>query len=1323
MTTLVRSFALTVLTACFAGSALAAEDGGGSPANAVQYKRADAKFYARGDVLKANPDALILPTTAFAQNGDIYTYTPTKKVPKFVYVEAPNDWVEPITPPDMPASLNIAPDAMQVREPHGDVQVAMPNAPTNFTPAADGEPLPDGAVIKTGANSTAAILFGGVASARLMPNSEAAVQQAVASTSRAVEVDLTTGGVFAKVGTQVGVSNQFQVHTRNGTAQAAAGDFATFTTADRTDVWVSQGALELLAPDGKKFGSVTADGTGPLKLIRYPAIASQAQSQQADAESLTAIMNFIPMANQKLAALHQKSAAGVPLSANEQAYLQRIKQVPALLKLELIAPPPAELAVLADGTVSFQGATLSLVELGPKLKDYVATAYQPVINVKAGTGATYAGFTAALDACKAATGLKYKVVGETPAKPAPPPPPPAPPKPIEGVVQSDGTVKVDGVKLTSDAFIAKVKAAVAATPAPPVTLRADPKASYAALATIIAAGKAAAPNNFNVELPPATELTVAVHGDGTILFHGATESIDDFRADITAAVQLHPDLPVVVHSNPKADYAKFTAVVDACKTAQAKQVTLVPPTPQPPPPPKTDALVQADGSIKFQGAALNLADFTAQIKAAVAGTPDAPVTLHADPKANYAAVAAAADACKNAPAKNFNLALPPAKELTVTVHGDGSILFHGATQNLDAFSDDIKAAVALRPDAPIVIHSNPKADYAKFQAVVDASKATGAKEVNLIQPTPQPPKPVVAATPALPPTAETPPTPAPKPVAPAEPLPVIAHADGTIKFQGKTMKIDEFTAKIKAAATANPDLAVIIHSNPKMDFAKFQAVVDACKNAPAKEVDVVPPAPQPPAVAATPALPPTAETPPTPAPTPTPTAPAKPLEPATVLVHSDGSVGFLGKRGTLDDFKKKLAEVMAATPARQIVVKTSGPKVSNDKVQAVLDACKAANVTNLTAPVASAAAPLPVTAETPPATNAPSMFPPAAPEQTPAPPEVNTKPVPAEIDLAADGSLTLDGSAVTEDELKGALTTLKKSNPKNPLVMMKQPGVTKDQWMHYVNLCHSLGLKLLVKDAKATAAAPITPKVEAPAALRPSAAEGGPAVQAPPAPESAPATNAPTTISATEEAVPVEIELTPDGQVSFFGEAVTDDELKTRLGNVAQNNAKEQVLIVKDEKVSHDQLQHVIDLCHAAKLKVKVKTVKSSDMGALKPHAQLPVALEPPPAAGGERELPVEIGLSTKGRITFEGNTVSLDQLKDRLATVAKGNPNQPVVIVRASDVPDDSVDALVTVCQGVNSQLKISVRSAPAFTPPALPDNSPADNLPAPDAHAPAAG
>ncbi|HEX4140566.1 MAG TPA: biopolymer transporter ExbD [Candidatus Methylacidiphilales bacterium] len=1323
LTNNLRLFVLTLLLAFALGRvAFAAEDlptPAPASAKSAQYKRADGKYYAHGDVLKADPGAVILPPTAFAQNGEIYTYTPKTRAPRTIYAEVPNDWIEPITPPDMPASLNIAPDAMQIREPHGDVEVAPPNAPTTFSPAVDGQPIPSGAVVKTGANSTAAILFGGVDSARLMPNSEAAVQQAVASTSRAAEVDLTTGGVFSKVGTQVGVQGDYQVHTPYGTAITQGGDFVALIASSRVDIWVAQGKVDLLQPDGKKYASATGTGTGPLKLIRYPAISNPDKSLEIDADSLSEILAFIPMANQKLAALHQKAAAGVPLTANEQAYVQRIKQVPALIKLAIIVPPPSQLTVLADGTVGFQGTPLSLVELTSKLKDFVAGTYEPSVVVMAGTGATYANFQAALKACKDAGVPKITTEG---AVPAAPPPPPAP---QDVVVSTGGMVKLNGAALKLDDVIAKLKALAGTAPDVAVTVHAEPKASFTDITAVIDACKGVPVKNLNIDLPKLTELTVAVHGDGTILFHGATLGLDEFKADIKAAVQLESELPIVVHSNPKADYTKFTAVVEACKDTGAKEVTIVQPAPQPPPPPSFKVLVQADGTIKFQDAALKLDEFTTKFKDALAATPDATVTIHAEPKASYADVSAAIDAIKAASPKNFNPTLPAAKELTVTVHGDNTILFHGTTVSADAFANEIKAGVALNPDAAVVIHSNPKADYTKFQAVVDACKATGAKEVTVVQPAPQPPKPVAVTPPpaplATPPTVQPLPAPAPsaaegKPQlptagAPPQPLTVIAHGDGSIKFQGKTMQIDEFTAKIKDAVAAHPDVAVIIHSNPKLDYAKFEAVVDACKNAPAKEVDVVPPAPQPPAA-------PVPSVPPTPAPAvtsalvtpPTPPAPSKPLKPLTVLVHDDGTVGFQGKRGTLDEFKTKLAAMVAATPTRELVIKTSGANVAYDHVKAVLDACADAHVSHVTAPEPP---PAPAVAAETPSTN-------AAPTP-PAPAPVNDKPVPAEIDLAADGTLKLDGATVTEDDLKSKLTDIKATHPKNPLVMMKQPGVTKEQWMHYVDLCHSLGLKLLVKNAKAPA---ITPLVATPPVLRPSAAEGGPTVQPLPAPEptpapapetAAPSTNAPAAITSAEESVPVEIELTPDGLIAFLGETVSDAELQTRLNNVARANLKEPVLIVKDEKVTHEQLQHVLDMCRTAKLRVKVKVVKSSDTGALTPHATLPVALEPPPADNGAiKVLPIEIGLATKGRITFEGSSVTLDELKARLTTVAQGNPSQPIVIMKQADVTDDSADALATVCQGVSPQLKISVKTAPSF----LPDNAPSANLPAPDVH-----
>ncbi len=172
-----------------------------------------------------------------------------------------------------------------------------------------------------------------------MPNSAAAVQQTVTAQSRSAEVDLTTGGVFSKVGTQEGVKGEYEVHTPFGNAVAHGTDFVTIISGSHTDVWVAQGTVSLEPPGSKVGDAATSDGTGPLKIMRFPGITDPHQSVLADVESMTEILNFIPLANQKIKALRTKQDSGTPLTANEQAYLQRIKQVPCLIKLTLVAPP------------------------------------------------------------------------------------------------------------------------------------------------------------------------------------------------------------------------------------------------------------------------------------------------------------------------------------------------------------------------------------------------------------------------------------------------------------------------------------------------------------------------------------------------------------------------------------------------------------------------------------------------------------------------------------------------------------------------------------------------------------------------------------------------------------------------------------------------------------------------------------------------------------------------------------------------------------------------------------------------------------------------
>ena len=567
-----RLILLPLFAAGLTGAAWAAEGttdtGTAETPKASEYTRADTNFYGRGDLTRAHPSAIIIPLGGYTKGGDSYFFTPKIKAPREMYVETLNDWIEPITPPGA-TSLGIAPDAMQIREPQGDVQVALPSAPANYAPVTDSMTIPNGAVVKTGANGTAAVLFGGVDSARLMPNSEAAVQQTVTAQARSVEVDLTTGGVFSKVGTQVGVKGGYEVHTPSGNASAPGGDFVTIISGSRTDVWLAQGTVTLENPaQTKSAATETSDGKGPLKILRDPGLADPHQSFQADTETLTDIMNFIPMANQKIKALRDKLTGGATLSDNEQAYLKRIKQVPALIHLALVAPPapvivplvtppvisatppPAKLERIdlnlrADGSVDFQGATLTLDELKSKLADIAKATPTQSLFVKGRELVSRDQLRKVLAICKAAK-LKTTVAKAAPLPSTPPPAPTPPPPPTAEMPPP--------------------------APAAPPTAETPPPAPAVTPTAETPAPEPPAPTG------PAPIRTV-VRVDGKINFQGATYELPEFKKKLEALVMATPDQAIVIHAGKTVTYDKIKAVFDLCRDANVQYISAVTATP------------------------------------------------------------------------------------------------------------------------------------------------------------------------------------------------------------------------------------------------------------------------------------------------------------------------------------------------------------------------------------------------------------------------------------------------------------------------------------------------------------------------------------------------------------------------------------------------------------------------------------------------------------------------------------------------------------------------------------------------------------------------
>ena len=98
-----RLILVSILSATMTNGVWAKEAAKGAPKEA-EYKQSDTNFYLKGNVLKASPSEVIMTSGSYTKKDDSYFITPHKKAPKILYIEVLNDWIEPITPPNMPTS-------------------------------------------------------------------------------------------------------------------------------------------------------------------------------------------------------------------------------------------------------------------------------------------------------------------------------------------------------------------------------------------------------------------------------------------------------------------------------------------------------------------------------------------------------------------------------------------------------------------------------------------------------------------------------------------------------------------------------------------------------------------------------------------------------------------------------------------------------------------------------------------------------------------------------------------------------------------------------------------------------------------------------------------------------------------------------------------------------------------------------------------------------------------------------------------------------------------------------------------------------------------
>jgi biopolymer transport protein ExbD len=326
--------------------------------------------------------------------------------------------------------------------------------------------------------------------------------------------------------------------------------------------------------------TATSDGTGALKLIRFPGYADAHQALVADAETLTTTLDFIPLANQKLKALRDKMGNGIALTPNEQAYLGRIRQVPSLIKLALVEPPapviaplatapslapmqpmvqsppatpsgpvvPVNIDLQADGSVAVNGISTDLASLKARLLDIAkANPTQPLV-LTGRKNVTRDQLKKVIMICHEAK-LKVKIAKAPPAPTAPPAaatnPPPSLPMPVAPKVEAPTISPPPPAIVSTSATNAAPMVAPAAPAKKPGPLRA------------------------------------VVRIDGKINFQGATFDLPGFKLKLEKIVEATPDQTIQLKVGKKVSYENFQAALEICHSIPVNHLAIIgtPPTP------------------------------------------------------------------------------------------------------------------------------------------------------------------------------------------------------------------------------------------------------------------------------------------------------------------------------------------------------------------------------------------------------------------------------------------------------------------------------------------------------------------------------------------------------------------------------------------------------------------------------------------------------------------------------------------------------------------------------------------------------------------------
>lgn len=244
-----------------------------------------------------------------------------------VYLELIVDWIEPL-------HLTAQIDEVRVAALLGQGTALLPGAAATDlpTPLEMGQLLPIGSKITVGPQGCVGLDIGATHAICLTPGSVATIQrESVAGTDK-IKIHLETGAVFSHVNLKK-KPTEFQVVTPLAISAARGTDFVTVALPDVTDVWIQEGTVELLEPNGTSVGTVSSENGGSPQILRFPPAADDLARIQANTRTFTAAATLIPQLNVNLPKVRAKQAAGETLTPVEQSIVDNAQRMHALIKV------------------------------------------------------------------------------------------------------------------------------------------------------------------------------------------------------------------------------------------------------------------------------------------------------------------------------------------------------------------------------------------------------------------------------------------------------------------------------------------------------------------------------------------------------------------------------------------------------------------------------------------------------------------------------------------------------------------------------------------------------------------------------------------------------------------------------------------------------------------------------------------------------------------------------------------------------------------------------------------------------------------------------